>query len=284
MLQNIKDLTKFDYEKSREFFYSEPIRNTLRGTSEDKNGSYFGDQGAVQFHIIGQKTDKPEFSKIMNENQTNLLSMGGLVHKYMQNHYPTITDDKLDVDIWKNVVGHLPSLSIGSSVDKKYSNSIQGVKISGNFLGLVADAIITSGGSLLTDFKKYLSSIGDITFNRQVKSQEYKVLTCTYQSYLVDNQAGGYFDYGAIVLRQINFLQNFKEFKSSCSSASSININMEYKEVTNIVQCSRIRDGGPDYKKFKDLVDTSATNDFKEADSFFNGSDTPENDIKPKVK
>jgi hypothetical protein len=276
------NLIKASYEDATEFFSTKPIPTA--DASKDKNDSYFGDQGAVQFHLIGQKTDKPEFSKIMNENQSNLLAMGGLVHKYMQRKYPKVTENKLDVDIWKNVVGHLPCLSVGTSVDKKYSNSVKGIKLSGEFLRLIASAIITSGGSLLTDFQSYLTSIGNITFSRQVQAQKYKVLSCTYQSYLVDNQAGGYFDYGAIVLRQINFIQDFKEFKSSCASTNYININMEYTEVSNIVQCSRIREGGVDYEKFQKLIDASATKDFEEADTFFNGGDTPEDEIKPEVK
>lgn len=45
------------------------------------------DQGTVQLHLIGQKTDDPKWGGT-NENQDNLLAIGGLIHDYMHTHYP----------------------------------------------------------------------------------------------------------------------------------------------------------------------------------------------------
>lgn len=94
---------------------------------------------------------------------------------------------------------------------------------------------------------------------------------------------GGYFDYGAIVLREINFLKNFQEYKNSCASAQSISISMDYTEITNLVHTRRIRKGGPDYDLFQSLVNKNATDRLAKAKNFFNARKTPQDQLKPQV-
>jgi Virulence factor Evf len=267
------------YQKATDFFYSTPLElSRASGTDSIANS-----QGAVQFYLIGQQTNDPQWSGITNENQSNLLAMGGLVHSYMQRTYPTVNSEKLDINTWRYVIGKLPCLTVGSSQNKTYNNQLKGVSVSGEFLSLIAKAIITQGSSLLTDFNSYLQAMGNIVFSVNTSSQRYKVTSCTYQSYLISNGAGGYFDYGAIVLREIDFVENFMQLKSSCSKVDYVNINMRYTEIVSLVQTYRIRKGGPDYERFQNLINTDATNQFENANNFFNGGNKPQNDIKPQV-
>ena len=217
----------------------------------------------------------------MNENANNLLAMGGLVFAYMHTHYPTVSSQKLDINTWQNVVGNIPGLAIGSNVSKNYNNNISGVSISGEFLSLIASAIITDGASLLVDFTSFLNSVGDVVFSAQMTSESYKALTCTYQSYIKENALGGYLDYGAIVLRQIEFSEHFMELKGVCFDAKSVSVSMSYVESTCLVQTSRIREGGVDYERFQSLINKNSIEQFKRAKNFFNAPNTPQDQITP---
>ena len=211
----------------------------------------------------------------MNENANNLLAIGGLVFAYMDTHYPMVSSQKLDIKTWQHVVGKLPDLAISKNVSKNYNNNISGVSISGEFLSLVASAIITDGASLLVDFTSFLNSVGDAVFSAQMTSESYKALTCTYQSYIKENALGGYFDYGAIVLRQIEFSEHFMELKGVCVDVKSVSVSMSYVESTCLVQTSRIREGGHDYESFQSLINKKSTEQFKKAKNFFNAPSTP---------
>ncbi|MBX5041252.1 hypothetical protein HJB51_10725 [Rhizobium lentis] len=284
---NIKDheqaYSNKGYDAARAFFHAKPLVLAQANAAPPSDDKIANDQGTVQFHLIGQKTDDPTYSGIMNENQDNLLAIGGLIHDYMHTNYPNIDSKKLDINTWTNVVGYIPDLAVGAQKQKTYSNKFVGTSVSGTFLSLIAKAIVTDGASLLTDFQSFLTEMGNLTFSASSKAQQYKALTCTYQSYLLDNGAGGYFDYGAIVLRQIEFKEYFLELKSSCSSTQYVNVDMDYTEVTNIIQTRRIRKGGPDYQNFQDMVNKNSTEQFQKAKNFFNGGSTPQNDIKPQV-
>jgi len=284
---NIKDheqaYSNKSYDAARAFFHATPLVLAQANAAPPSDDKIANDQGTVQFHLIGQKTDDPKYSGIMNQNQDNLLAIGGLIHDYMHTNYPNIDSKKLDINTWTNVVGYIPDLAVGAQKQKTYSNKFVGTSVSGTFLSLIAKAIVTDGASLLTDFQSFLTEMGNLTFSASSKAQQYKALTCTYQSYLLDNGAGGYFDYGAIVLRQIEFKEYFLELKSSCSSTQYVNVDMDYTEVTNIIQTRRIRKGGPDYQNFQDMVNKNSTEQFQKAKNFFNGGSTPQNDIKPQV-
>jgi hypothetical protein len=217
----------------------------------------------------------------MNQNASNLLAIGGLVHDYMHKTYPTVNSQKLDINTWSNVIDNVPDLAIGKQVTKTYKNSIAGVSLSGAFLSLIAKAIITDGASLLTDFTSFLNAIGDVVFSVHTTEETYKALTCTYTNYLVDNGAGGYSDYGKITLRQIDFVESFMELKSVCASASYVNVNLAYTEIENLVQTARIRKGGSDYDNFQGLINANATAQFANAKNFFNKPATPQSEIKP---
>lgn len=271
------------YDLAHTFFTARPLILAQANAEPPSNDTIANSEGTVQFHLIGQKTDNPAFSNIMNENQDNLLAMGGLIHDYMHTHFPDIDSKKLDINTWSDVVSKIPDLSIGGQKNKTFSNKFVGTSVSGTFLSLIAKAIITDGASLLADFGSFLTQMGNLTFSANSKAQQYKALTCTYQSYLVDNGAGGYYDYGAIVLRQIEFKQYFLELKSSCSSTKYVDVDMAYTEVTNLVQTRRIRAGGPDHENFQSLVNKNSTEQFKKAKNFFNGGSTPQKDIKPQV-
>ncbi|TIN72731.1 MAG: hypothetical protein E5Y30_05735 [Mesorhizobium sp.] len=272
-----------NYESASAFFGAKPLVLAQPGAARPSDRTIANGQGAVQFHLIGQKTDDPAYSGIMNENQDNLLAIGGLIHDYMHTHYPNVDAKKLDINTWTNVVGNIPNLSIEGQKQKGYSNKLAGTSVSATFLSLIAKAIVTDGASLLTDFQSFLTEMGNLTFSANSKAQQYKALTCTYQSYLLDNGAGGYYDYGAIVLRQIEFNQYFLELKSSCSSTHYVNVDINYREVTNILQTRRIRRGGPDYKNLQEIVNKNSTEQFKKAKNFFNGGSTPQQDITPQV-
>jgi len=279
------------YALAQDFFHATPIlpaRTVLAAVDTapapaGSDPSVATDQGSVQFHLIGQKPADPKYSDIMQENADNLLAMGGLIYSYMKKTYPSVNLQSLDINTWNGVIQHLPDLTIGQSVKKTYSNRLVGVQVSGEFLSMIAKAVITDGASLLTDFTSYLNSIGNVTFSASTTQESYNVLTCTYMNYLVDDQLGGFYDYSAIVLRQINFLEYFQELKSSCASAEYVNINMNYTEITTLVQSRRIRRDGPDYRLFQNLVNADATAQFSNADNFFNGGDTPQKDIAPSV-
>ncbi|MCA1371297.1 hypothetical protein I6F15_28675 [Bradyrhizobium sp. BRP14] len=272
-----------NYEAARAFFYAKPLVLAQENAAPPGDDTIANDQGTVQFHLIGQKTNNPTYSGVMNENQDNLLAIGGLIHDYMHTHYPAIDSQKLGINTWTDVVANMPDGSIGRHEQKSYSNKFAGTSVSGTFLSLIAKAIITDGTSLLTNFQSFLTEMGNLTFSASGKAQQYKALTCTYQSYLLDNGAGGYYDYGAIVLRQIEFKEYFLELKSSCSSTQYVNVDMEYTEVTTIIQTRRIRKGGPDYQNFQGLVNKNSTEQFKKAKNFFNGGSTPQADLKPQV-
>lgn len=275
--------SKKNYDAANEFYKAKPLALAVSDAKAPSDATTASDQGTVQFHLIGQKPTDPQYSGIMNENQDNLLGIGGLVYDYMHTHYPAVDSKKLDIGTWSNVISNIPDLAIGKQVNKSYSNKFAGTSISGKFLSMLATAIITDGASLLVDFNSYLQSVGDIVFSVNTKSQQYKALTCTYQSYLVDNGAGGYFDYGAIVLRQIMFNEYFLEMKSSCSDSKYVNVDMSYTEIVNLVQTRRIRKGGPDYDRFQSLINANSTEQFKKASNFFNGGGTPQDQIKPQV-
>ncbi|MDW9770370.1 hypothetical protein GOC40_00300 [Sinorhizobium meliloti] len=262
---------KIGYETAHNYFYAKPLALAQLGAAAPNDDTIANDMGMVQFHIFGRVSDDPKWAGIMNENGDNLLAMGGLIQDYMSTHYPKIDDKKLDINTWTDVVSHLPDLSIGAQKQKSYSNKVTGASISGTFLGLLANAIVSEGASLLTDFQKFLTNMGDLAFSVIRKPQGYKVTTCTFENYLVDNRAGNYLDYGAIVLRQIEFKGNFLELRSSCSSTQYFNIDMDYTEVTNLIQTRRIRKGGPDYENFQELVNENSTAQFTRSKNFFNG-------------
>lgn len=277
-----RKFSKERYRKATDFFYSTPFAFATENAPAPSSDSYASDEGSVQFHLIGQKPNDSKYSDIMNQNQDNLLNIGGLIHDYMHRKYPTVDSKTLDINTWANVVDNVPDLAIGKQVYKEYNNHIAGVSVSGEFLSIIAKAIITDGASILLDFQGFLSSIGNVIFNAHSSGEKYKVATCTYISYLIDNQAGGYYDYGAIVLRQIDFKENFMELKSSCSSTQLVNVSMSYTEIVNLVHTSRIRQGGPDYDMFQKLINKNATETFKRAENFFNAGETPQNEIEPK--
>ncbi|WP_084044616.1 hypothetical protein M728_005678 (plasmid) [Ensifer sp. WSM1721] len=272
-----------NYQTARAFFYRQPLDLAQTNDAPPSEHTIANDQGAVQFHFIGQRANDATYSGIMNENQDNLLAIGGLIYDYMHTHYPIIDSQRLDINTWTEVVARIPDVSIGGQQQKSYTNRLIGTSVSGTFLSLLANAIITDGASLLTDFQTFLTAMGDITFRNSGKAQRYKALTCTYQSYLLDNEAGGYYDYAAIVLRQIEFLGQFLELKASCSSTQYVNVSFEYTEVTSLVQARRIRKGGPDHENFRGLVNENSTDRFTKAKNFFNGGAMPQGDIKPQV-
>lgn len=271
------------YAKAKSFFHATPLAFSDGALTEVSDSSVATDQGSVQFHLIGHKPDDAKYSGIMQENADNLLAMGGLIYDYMHRAYPKVNLQSVDIDTWVNVINNLPDLTFGQVSEKSYTNRVTGVRVSGQFLSMVAKAIITDGASLLTDFTSYLNSIGDITFSASNQAESYNTLTCTYLNYLVADNMGGYFDYAAIALRQVNFYEHFQELRSSCASERFIDVSMRYKEVVTIVQSRRIRSGGPDYVMFQDLTNKNATEQFKKAKNFFNGGNAKTSDVKPTV-
>lgn len=289
-VQNIQAAEELDLQHSaqtflaaRDFFHATPSLFVAAEVAPPPTESWASGEGQIQFHLIGQKTDDPKYSDIMNENQDNLLSIGGLVHDYMTKTYPKVTSQKLDISTWLGVVKHVPDLAIGTNQNKTFHQEYEGVKISGQFLSLVASAVITEGASLLTDFQKWLQKVGDITFSKNTKDQTYKVTAVTYQSYLVENGAGGYYDYGSLVLRQIDFKSHFLELNGACVDVKKVVVDMAYVESVSLLQTRRIRKGGPDYARFQALVNANSTKVFKDAENFFNGGGTPQKDLTPKV-
>jgi len=272
---------KREYGRAQDFFYAKPLAFGALNAPAPAPDSFANSQGTVQFQLIGQKPNDAAYSNIMNENASNLLGIGGLVFDYMHKTYPTVNSQTLDINTWANVVANIPDLSIGKAVSKTYRNSIAGVTISGAFLATIAKAIITDGASLLTDFTSYLNSIGDVVFSVHTGGQTYKALTCTYTNYLISNQVGGYYDYGAITLRQIEFAESFMELKGACVTANMVNVNMAYTEIENLVQTARIRTGGADAEAFKELINVNSTAQFTKSKNFFNKPAAPQNELKP---
>ncbi|MDK1494451.1 hypothetical protein QN219_31390 [Sinorhizobium sp. 7-81] len=270
-----------NYEAAAAFFYAKPLVLAQPDATPPSDDTIANDHGTIQFHLIGQKPNDPKYSRVMNENGDNLLAIGGLIHDYMHTHYPAIDSQKLDINTWTDVIANIPDVSIGGKKLKSYSNRLVGTSVSATFLSLLATAIITDGASLLMDFQSFLTKMGDLTFRANGKAQQYKALTCTYQSYLLDNGAGGHYDYGAIVLRQIEFKEHFIELKSCCSSAQYVNVDIDYSEVNTLVQTRRIRKHGSDYENFRKLVNANSTKQFKNARNFFDGGSTPEGELKP---
>lgn len=274
---------KKSFEKANDFFNSTRLAFYSLSAEPPAPDSFVSDKGLVQFNLIGMKPTDPTYSDIMNENSDNLLAIGGLVHDYMHRNYPTVNTLKLSIDPWLEVVNHLPDLSIGKGVNKTFNQRVAGVSISGQFLSMIAKAIITDGASLLADFNSYLTGIGDLAFSYTGEQKTYNVLNCNYISYLIDNQVGGYYDYGAIVLQEIKFLSEFNQLKSSCSTASEIQVHMEYKEVVSLVETRRIRQGGADSAAFQELINKNSTETFEKAKNFFNAPKSDQKEIKPVV-
>jgi hypothetical protein len=276
-----EDDAKAAYGRAQDFFYAKPLAFGSLAAPAPAPDSFASNQGTVQFQLIGQKPNDAAYTGIMNENANNLLGIGGLVFDYMHKTYPSVNTQTLDINTWNNVVSNIPDLAVGKAVTKTYKNTIAGVQISGQFLSLIAKAIITDGASLLTDFTSYLNAIGDVVFSVHTTDQKYKMLACTYTNYLVSNGVGGYYDYGMITLRQIDFVEYFMELKSACASANYVNVNMSYTEIENVVQTGRIRTGGPDAAAFKELLSVNSTAQFTKAKNFFNKGAVPQNEIKP---
>ena len=158
------------------------------------------------------------------------------------------------------------------------------MEVSGEFLSLIASAVITEGASLLKDFTSFLGGVQKVVFSAKLTGEEYKVLACTYQNYLIDNQAGGYFDHGKIVLREIDFTEKFMQFRVyPCTDLQAVRIRLNYTEIEAIVQTSKIREDGADYQRFQKLINKKADKTFAEAGTFFGAPNTPEDDITPVV-
>jgi hypothetical protein len=107
-----------NYKSANNFFQAKPLVLAMASAPAPTTDSIASDQGMVQFHLIGQKTTDPQYSSIMNENQDNLLAIGGLVHDYMHTNFPTVNAQKLDIDTWSNVIANIPDIAIGSATTK----------------------------------------------------------------------------------------------------------------------------------------------------------------------
>lgn len=240
-------------------------------------------QGAVLFQLIGQRPNDPRYAEVMQENTEILMGMGGLIYGYMKRVHPVIDAPVMDIKTWTRVIENLPDLVIGQPVQKSYTNRLGGNQVANNFLSLLANAVIIEGGSLPTNFASYLSSVGDAIFKAISDQQSYNVMTCTYQNYLVDNGMGGYYDYSAIVLREVNFRDYFQQLKSSCGSDTTVNIDLNYTEIRSLIQTRRLRPGGPDYANFQQLLNPNDTAEFSRAANVFNAGATPQSQIRPMV-
>lgn len=146
---------------------------------------------------------------------------------------------------------------------------------------MIAKAVITDGASLLTDFSAFLAAQGDVVFSAKTEGNSYKAISITYVNYLIDNNTGGYYDYGAIFARQIDFSSHFMEVKAACVKADSININMKYQEWTLQVITQKIRQGGDQHTAFQELIDAGDTEAFSRAKNLFHRPNTPQAQIKP---
>ena len=268
--------TEEQFEGADKLFSSVPI-SFAPSTPEQ----YVSGDGAISFNIIGQKPKDPGYSDIMNENMDILLSMGGLVNRYMTSKYPKATPEKLDFNAWNRVISAIPALAAEKSVNKQWKTQVAGVKISGEFLQMIAKAIITDGASLLTDFQAYLGKMSDVTFSVQSTGQKYKVVTCAYLNYLVDNALGGYYDRGAIALKEIYFNTGFQELNGVSFKAQNILIDMQYNEAVYIVPTRRYRTGGDLNARWEKLKNKDADEAFENAENLFNAPSTPQDEIKP---
>jgi hypothetical protein len=239
-------------------------------------------RGAVLFQFIGQKPSDTRYSAVLQENADILLAMGGLIHAYMNRTRPVVDQEVLDINTWSGVISHIPNLAIGRPVQKFHANRIPGTQVAANFLGMIANAVIIDGASVLTDFTAHLKAIGDAVFHVNSSQQTYDIITCTYQNYLVDNGFGGYYDYSAIVLRQLHFRDYFQNFKSCCGSTEPVEMDLEYTEIKSLVQMGRIRRGGPDRRNFHELINDADTACFLAAGNVFNG-EAPQSQIRPMV-
>nr|WP_294516233.1 hypothetical protein [uncultured Rhodopila sp.] len=275
--------TEKQFADARAFFHAKRStpRNRALALGAEPAAQTASDQGAVQFHLIGQAPADSKYSDIMNQNADNLLSIGGLIHGYMNANFPKIDAKTLTVETWRPALDAIPCTTVSEATIKDYHKSIAGVSISGEFLSMIAKAIITDGASLLTDFSTFLAAQGDIVFSLKTEGNSYKAISVTYVNYLIDNHAGGYYDYGAIFLRQIDFLASFMEAKAACVTAQSININMKYQEWVWKVITSKIRKGGSAYQDFQGLIDAGDTAAFSNAKNFFHKPKTPQAEIKP---
>ncbi|ENN88282.1 hypothetical protein RHSP_61560 [Rhizobium freirei PRF 81] len=275
--------SKWKYEQARTFFTNPPLMLARANGEPQRDDTIANAIGTVQFHLIGQKVDSSPYREIMDENRDILLALGGLVYNYIQAQYPTVDAKKLNIDTWAYVVGHLPDISTGRQQKKSYSSKIAGAAVPSTFLSLIANAHVSDGVPLQTDFSSFLTQMGDLVFSADNKPQRYKALTCTYQCYLGNNGVGGYYDYSAIVLREFEFKQNFLDLKSSCSSKKFVDVDIVYTELAHLVQTRRLRRGGADYENFQRLISRSSTEQFKKAKNFFNQGSTPQQDIQPQI-
>lgn len=239
--------------------------------------------GAVQFHLIGQRTNDPSYSDVLQENADILMGMGGLISNYMQRTYPTVDRRLMSIDLWEQVLQQVPDLSVDPRVRKTYATRIPGTQVAGQLLGLLADASIADGAPLLGAFASYLGAFGDLAFDASAGSQSYDVMTCTFQSYLIEKGWAGAYDYAAIVVRQVKVVDGFQGLKSSCASTNPVSLNLEYTEVRALAQMARLRRGGIDHNNFQALLNAAATRELQAARNFFNGGGTPLLEIQPKV-
>ena len=267
--------TDDEFKKAKKVFSAVPT--SFAPATDDQFASK---EGAIQFHIIGMQPTDSSWSGIMNENADILLDMGGLVHNYMVTTYPKADSKSLSLQTWKEVIDNIPTLVISRDVYKSYNFRQAGVKISGEFLQLLAKAIITEGASLLTDFQTYLGKMSDITFSVATENQNYKVITCTYLNYLKSNGVGGWYDYSALVLKEVLFKTGFQSLKGVSFKADSIQIDMSYNEVECLVPTRRLRQGGDSHSDWLELVNKNVTAQFSKAKNFFNASKTPQSQIK----
>ena len=241
------------------------------------------DKGMVQYHVIAETPTSSQYAAMMQENANNLMGMGGLIHGYMTANYPTVDSQLLDINLWNTVVGHLPDVAVGPTVTKRYSNTVAGTDLAGTFLQMLAKAKVAPGAKIGTDFGTWLEAMGQLVFAAHGAGQTYKAITCSYLCYLVDNGAGGFYDYGAIVLREVDITQDFMTYKGACQSSLGIQVEVQFTEITSPVQLSRIRKGGPDFQLFQQLVNANATAAFSKAANFFDGRNTPQADLTPYV-
>jgi hypothetical protein len=271
------------YRNAKELFHAPALAPAPPPGASDPDLAIATDQGARQYHLIGQKPDDPKYAGIMQENADNLLAFGGLIHNYMTRRYPRVDTASIDFDTWLNVIRNLPDVTFGMPFERSYTNGMAGERVPGEFLSLIAKANITSGAPILTDFTGYLNSLGDIILRASNGQQSYKIATFTLLNYLVPDGIGGFFDYAAIVVRQIKFIDRFQQLKGACGSKASVEINATYNEVVGIVQTRRLRRGGPDYELFQQLIDKKATAAMKTAKNFFDGGNVKQSDLNPQV-
>ncbi|EJC80725.1 hypothetical protein Rleg4DRAFT_2369 [Rhizobium leguminosarum bv. trifolii WSM2297] len=83
------------YDAARPFFHAKPLVLAQANADPPSDDKVANDQGTIQFHLIGQKTDDPKYSGIMNENQDNLVAIGGLIYDYIYTNYPNFDSKKL---------------------------------------------------------------------------------------------------------------------------------------------------------------------------------------------